>query len=64
VVRDALRLLEERDRLYHVRLQALRKEVSKGLEQLDRGEGVPFDPKALKQRLRREAAKKRRRKGR
>lgn len=52
VIRDALRLLEERDRLYQVRLTELRKEVRKGLDQLDRGEGRPFDPEAAKQRLR------------
>jgi len=61
VIRDALRLLEERDRLYQVRLTELRKEVRKGLDQLDRGEGMPFDPEATKRRLRAEVSKTKRR---
>jgi antitoxin ParD1/3/4 len=61
VVRDALRLLEERDRLYSVRLQDLRQEVQKGLDQLDRGEGTAFDPGAFKRRLRQAAGKRKRR---
>lgn len=61
VIRDALRLLEERDRLHQVRLSELRKEVHKGLDQLDRGEGRPFDPAATKRRLREEVGKTKRR---
>lgn len=61
VIRDALRLLEERDRLYQVRLDELRKEVRKGLDQLDRDEGRPFDPEATKRRLRAEVGKTKRR---
>jgi antitoxin ParD1/3/4 len=38
VVRDALRLLEERDRLYQSRLADLQKEITLGLESADRGE--------------------------
>ena len=52
VIREGLRLLEERDRLYHLRLEELRRDVKIGLDQLDRGEGVPFDPAAMKRRLR------------
>jgi len=54
VVRDALRLLEERDRLYKHRLLALRKEIKKGLES---GPATPFDVTNLKARV----AKERRR---
>jgi antitoxin ParD1/3/4 len=61
VVRDALRLLEERDRLYDIRLRDLRQEVRKGLDQLDRGEGAAFDPQAFKRRLRQAARKGKRR---
>ncbi len=61
VIRDALQLLDERDRLYQVRLQELRQEIRKGLDQLDRGEGIPFDPDAMKRRLRQVAGKKKRR---
>jgi antitoxin ParD1/3/4 len=38
VVREALRLLEERDRLHQLRLEELRKEIAVGIEQADRGE--------------------------
>lgn len=55
VICDALRLLEERDRLYALRLEELRRAVKKGLDQLDRGEGRPLDVAALKERLRAEA---------
>ncbi len=61
VIRDALRLLEERDRLYQLRLTELREEVRKGLDQLDRGEGRPFHPEATKRRLRTEVGKRKRR---
>jgi antitoxin ParD1/3/4 len=42
VVREALRLLEQQDELYRVRLEQLRKELDLGIDQLDRGERVPF----------------------
>jgi antitoxin ParD1/3/4 len=61
VIRDALRLLEERDHLYRARLEELRRDVRKGLDQLDRGEGIPFDPEALKRRVRHEVEKRKRR---
>jgi len=38
VVRDALRLLEERDRVNAMKLEELRKEIQIGLDQADRGE--------------------------
>ena len=41
VVREALRLLEERDRLREVKLEGLRKEIAIGIEQADRGELTP-----------------------
>lgn len=40
VVREALRLLEERDRLREIRLETLRQEIAIGVEQSDRGEGA------------------------
>ncbi len=42
VVREALRLLSERDEL-----NQLRQEVRLGIEQLDRGRSGPFDGRAL-----------------
>jgi antitoxin ParD1/3/4 len=38
VVREALRLLDERDRLRQLRVEDLRKELIIGIEQADRGE--------------------------
>lgn len=40
VVREGLRLLEERDRLYQARLAELQAKLTVGIKQLDRGEGV------------------------
>ena len=49
VVREALRLLEERDQLRTIRLETLRKEIMVGIEQSDRGE--VFDGEAVIQEL-------------
>jgi antitoxin ParD1/3/4 len=38
VVREALRLLEERDRLNAMKLEELRREIQIGIDQADRGE--------------------------
>jgi len=38
VVRDGLRLLREKDLLFEARLQALRGEIQKGLDQADAGQ--------------------------
>jgi len=38
VVREALRLLEERDRLREIRIGTLRQEIAIGIEQSDRGD--------------------------
>lgn len=40
VVREALRLLEERDRIQQMKLETLRKEIMIGVEQIGRGEVV------------------------
>ncbi len=48
VVREALRLLEERDALQALKLEALRKDIHLGLESLDNGLGKPLDMKAIK----------------
>jgi len=45
VMREALRLLEERDRLRSMRLEALRAEIQQGL---DSGEPTPLDMDAIK----------------
>lgn len=41
VIREALRLLEEREELRNIQKQELRKKISEGLDQLGRGEGIP-----------------------
>ena len=43
VVREALRLLEERDKLEAIRSDEVRKEIQVGIEQADRGEVAPLD---------------------
>ncbi len=43
VVREALRLLEEQDRLRQKQLSALELKIDRGLGQLERGEGIPGD---------------------
>jgi antitoxin ParD1/3/4 len=40
VVREALRLFEERDRIRRILIQELRKKINKGWASLERGEGV------------------------
>lgn len=66
VVRDALRLMEERDRLLDARLDALRDELQRGVTQLREGRSKPLDPDAVqaiksagKRRLRSQRGKKR-----
>jgi antitoxin ParD1/3/4 len=49
VVREALRLLEERDRLYQTRLADLQKEIALGVESAERGE--LYDGEAVIQEL-------------
>ena len=43
VVRDALRLLADRDELMELRKQELRKKIALGLDSLQRGQGVDGD---------------------
>jgi antitoxin ParD1/3/4 len=45
VVREALRLFEERERLRETQLAELRREVLVGVRALDRGDSVAFDRK-------------------
>lgn len=43
VVRDALRLLADRDELMELRKQELRKKIAQGLDSLQRGDGLDGD---------------------
>ncbi|MDD2760897.1 MAG: type II toxin-antitoxin system ParD family antitoxin [Methylomonas sp.] len=47
VVREALRLLEERDQLRALRMDELRREIQKGI---DSGDPAPLDMDAIKAR--------------
>ena len=47
VIREALRLLEEKDQLKQARLDELRKDIAAGIDQLDH-ETIPFDEAAIK----------------
>ncbi|MCI0488369.1 MAG: type II toxin-antitoxin system ParD family antitoxin [Blastocatellia bacterium] len=48
VIREALRLLDEQDRLQAMKLEALRKDIQEGIESLERGEGEELDFEAIK----------------
>ena len=41
VIREGLRLLDDQDRLRAVKLEEVRRKIQTGLDQLDRGEGIP-----------------------
>ena len=48
VVREAVRLLKERDTIREIRLDALREEIGIGVAQADRGDLKKLDTKRLK----------------
>ncbi|ODT98531.1 MAG: CopG family transcriptional regulator [Planctomycetes bacterium SCN 63-9] len=52
VVREALRLLEERDKLQAMWFEEIRKEIQLGIDQADRGEVAPLDVKATLAKVR------------
>ena len=47
VIRESLRLLHERDRVREIRLEELRKEIHKGIDQIKRGEYTIYDTEEL-----------------
>ena len=47
VIRESLRLLHERDRIRDIRLEELRKEIQKGINQLERGEYEVYETDEL-----------------
>jgi antitoxin ParD1/3/4 len=50
VIREGLRLLKEQDILRQMRLEELRREIHKGIDQLERGEFVTYNsPEELAQ---------------
>jgi len=58
VVREALRLLEDRDSMKSAKLQALRQDINQGLAELDQGMGQPVDVDALKAEARKRRAQR------
>ncbi len=50
VIREGLRLLEERDQLREFKLAELRKAIAIGSQQADRGQVAPFDVAVLKKK--------------
>jgi len=61
VIREGLRLLREQDELKRMRLEALRKDIQKGIDSLNRGEGKPFDVEVIKAEGRKRLSEKRKR---
>jgi antitoxin ParD1/3/4 len=43
VIREGLRLLQDQDHLREAQLAEVRRKIQTGLDQLDRGEGIPGD---------------------
>jgi len=58
VIREALRLLEEKETLKNIKLQALRADIQAGMDSLDKGEGKPLDIDVIKARGREIIAQK------
>ena len=52
VIREALRLLNQQEGVRQRKLEELRKEIQIGIDQIERGEGVPLDIGKIKSRLR------------
>jgi antitoxin ParD1/3/4 len=52
VVREALRLLEERDSVREMKLEALSRDIRDGVNELDRGYGSSLDMEKLKAKAR------------
>ncbi len=61
VVRESLRLLEQRDRMRQAQAAELRKEVARGLRQLETGRYTEYDDVSLAQRFKDIKAEGRRR---
>ncbi len=54
VVRESLRLLQDRDAMREAQLSALRAQVAVGMEQFERGETRPADMEEIKRKARRQ----------
>ena len=60
VIREALRVLHEREQIREIHIEELRKKIAKGVASLDRGEGIDGE-QALRE-IQRLSAERRRRK--
>ncbi|MDX2506046.1 MAG: type II toxin-antitoxin system ParD family antitoxin [Gammaproteobacteria bacterium] len=58
VIREALRLLEEKEALKAINLQALREDIQKGIDSLDNGRSKPLDIESIKARGRKMMAQR------
>lgn len=58
VIREALRLLQEREQMRGARLDELRKEIAVGIAQAQRGDVSPVDMRAIKAKAKARAARK------
>lgn len=52
VVREALRLLDDREQLRAIRLEELRREIAIGIDEADRGLVAPLDMDAIREKVR------------
>lgn len=52
VMREALRLLVERDVVKEMKLEALRRDLQEGINSLDKGKGTPLDMDEIKAKAR------------
>ena len=59
VIREALRLMQERDEIRQVRIEQLRKEIDIGYQQYLRGEAAPLDIDSVMDDIRSRTAIKR-----
>ncbi|MEX2216475.1 MAG: type II toxin-antitoxin system ParD family antitoxin [Phycisphaeraceae bacterium] len=57
VVREALRLLQDHETLREIRLKELKKEIQKGIDSLERGEGIPLTRELINDVMRRGRAR-------
>ena len=48
VVRESLRIMEQRDQLQQMKLESLRHELEVGVSQVEKGKGVELDSKGMK----------------
>ncbi len=57
VVRDALRIKMQKDEVHSAKLEALRSDINKACEQIERGEYSEFDPQEMLNRVKGKSSK-------